>query len=217
MRILSRGAVGVAVATVVVAGGAVNAAATVVTPCSAGFVALTYDDGPSAFTSKVSTALKKNGLKATFFFQGANVLARPTVVTQVIANGSEVANHSFDHTNLADASDAVAWEQLSDTNDAIRQVTGQNPRPPYGATHWGVYKSAYELGLTEVLWTVDTNDWQGKTAAQINAEVAKAVAGDVILMHDENQVTVNAVPLIAKTLKAKGLCAGRIPSGVTAW
>jgi peptidoglycan/xylan/chitin deacetylase (PgdA/CDA1 family) len=220
MKAFNRIAAATVVAGVVVAGGALKAEAAAPAPCSAGYVALTYDDGPSAVTSKVSTALKANGLRATFFFLGENVQARPAVVRQVAADGNEVANHGFDHANLAELSDADAWQQMSDTSDAIRDVTGRAPRlfrPPYGATHWSIYKSAYSLGLTEVLWTLDTNDWQNKTAAQINTEVARAVAGDVILMHDANQTTVTAVPLIAKTLRDKGLCAGKIPDRVQAF
>jgi peptidoglycan/xylan/chitin deacetylase (PgdA/CDA1 family) len=220
MRTATRTAVGTVVAGLLVTVGAVAASAAAPAPCSAGYVALSYDDGPSAYTAKVSTALKANGLRATFFFLGENVGYRPTVVTQVVADGSEVGNHGYDHANLAEATDGEAWDQLNDTNDAIRAVTGKNPRlfrPPYGATHWSLYKNAASLGLAEALWSLDTNDWQGKTAAQINAEVAKARAGDVILMHDANQVTVSAVPLIARTLADKGLCAGKIPSGATAW
>lgn len=70
--------------------------------------------------------------------------------------------------------------------------------------------SGAKNGLNEVLWNVDSQDWNGATTAQIVNAVGTMQNGDVILMHDQYQTTVQAIPQIAQNLKNRGLCSGMI-------
>jgi peptidoglycan/xylan/chitin deacetylase (PgdA/CDA1 family) len=181
--------------------------------CSAGYVALTYDDGPSDWTWGVSTTLKAFKLRATFFMMGSKVTQNPDTVKKVAADGHIVANHTFDHPRLTDLTSAAIKKEIVDTSSAIKTATGSNPRlfrPPYGATNNAIRAIAANVGMTEVIWTLDTNDWQGLTAQQTADVVSTAKAGDVILMHDDSDIDVQAVPLIAKALSDKRLCTGKI-------
>jgi peptidoglycan/xylan/chitin deacetylase (PgdA/CDA1 family) len=187
---------------------------TVTAPVCKGYVGITYDDGPTEFTQPLVDALKRNGLHATFFMIGYKVRDTPGYAAYVRHAGMEIGVHTWDHPHLPTLSpDVINW-QISSTVDQIKAATGYTPtlfRPPYGDTNPGIRTIAASQGLTEVIWTTDPDDWvDGETAAQTTKVVAGMKAGDVILMHDADQAAVTAVPLIAQTLAAKDLCAGRI-------
>ena len=61
-----------------------------------------------------------------------------------------------------------------------------------------------------MLWTVDSRDWAGASAEEIAAAARALQPGGSILMHDWPPATIEAVPLIARDLAERGLCAGRI-------
>lgn len=67
-----------------------------------------------------------------------------------------------------------------------------------------------QLGLTEVLWSVDSQDWNGASTAQIVQAAGTLGNGGVILMHDGYQTTINAIPQIVANLTSRNLCAGMI-------
>jgi peptidoglycan/xylan/chitin deacetylase (PgdA/CDA1 family) len=144
---------------------------------------------------------------------GSKVTQNPDTVKKVAADGHIVANHTFDHPRLTDLTSAAIKKEIVDTSSAIKTATGSDPRlfrPPYGATNNAIRAIAANVGMTEVIWTLDTNDWQGLTAQQTADVVSTAKAGDVILMHDDSDIDVQAVPLIAKALSDKRLCTGKI-------
>lgn len=187
---------------------------TATSPVCRGYVGLTYDDGPSDITQALVTELADHGLHATFFMIGYKVRDTPDSLRTVLAGGNEIGVHTWDHPHLPTLTpDVINW-QITSTIDQIKAATGYTPtlfRPPYGDTNPTIRTIAAQNGLTEVLWTVDPDDWQADaTIATTLKAVANMKAGDVILMHDANEASVQAVPLIAKMLAAKDLCPGRI-------
>jgi peptidoglycan/xylan/chitin deacetylase (PgdA/CDA1 family) len=93
-------------------------------------------------------------------------------------------------------------------------------RPPYGAINDTVRAVDAQLGLIDVIWTVDTVDWNGVSTAKIVSSALTVQADGFILMHDGYPNTIAAVPQIAAGLAAKGLCPGRIvysATGTNAW
>ncbi|MGD0248399.1 MAG: endo-1,4-beta-xylanase, partial [Candidatus Limnocylindrales bacterium] len=181
--------------------------------CSGGYVGLTYDDGPYAGqTDKLVGALDKAHLRATFFDWGQHIAGNNSLVAAQAANGW-VGNHTWDHTDLTTLTQDQITAELTQTQDAIKSAIGTTPvlmRPPYGATNATVKAVEASLGLTEVLWDVDSQDWNGATTAQIVAKVHAATAGQVVLMHDGLATTRDAIPLIADALSARKMCPGMI-------
>ena len=158
-------------------------------------------------------ALKENGLRATFFDQGNNSLAHLELVKAELRAKMWVGNHSFSHPHLTQIGEPAAFEEIASTQWVLNDITGHEPtlfRPPYGETHDQVRADEARLGLLEVLWTVDSRDWAGASAEQIAAAAHTLQPGGIILMHDWPAATIAAVPLIAKDLAERGLCAGRI-------
>jgi peptidoglycan-N-acetylglucosamine deacetylase len=86
------------------------------------YLAMTFDDGPSAeYTPRLLDLLKARHLKATFFLVGKNVEAHPDLVRRIIAEGHEVGNHTWDHPQLSKLSDTQATDEIEKTQDAIRR------------------------------------------------------------------------------------------------
>src|SRR5919204_231199 len=70
------------------------------------YVAMTFDDGPSAkLTPKLLDLLAAHHIKVTFFLIGENVAENPEIVAREAREGHEVANHSWSHPNLGKMSD----------------------------------------------------------------------------------------------------------------
>ncbi|MBB5957535.1 peptidoglycan/xylan/chitin deacetylase (PgdA/CDA1 family) [Saccharothrix tamanrassetensis] len=184
--------------------------------CS-GYVALTYDDGPyTDFTRPLLAALRASRARATFFDIGSRAQQHPDLVRAKVRAGMWIANHSFSHPFLTRLTPDELTKEIADTQAALRKITGRTPtlfRPPYGDTNAAVKAEAERQGLTQVLWTVDTLDWSGKSTEEIVRSATSATAGGIVLMHDGHQNTVDAVPQIVRGLRAKGLCPGRIVDG----
>jgi peptidoglycan/xylan/chitin deacetylase (PgdA/CDA1 family) len=209
------GVAGLVSATAVALSGAAGATVdTAAASCSAGYVGLTYDDGPnSGTTTQLLNALRSAGVRATFFNIGTKVQQNPSLARSQLDAGMWVGNHSWTHPHLTQMSQSQMTSELSQTQQALQQATGQTPRlfrPPYGETNSTLKSVEAQLGLTEVLWSVDSQDWNGASTAQIVQAASTLQSGGVILMHDGYQTTINAIPQIVANLNSRNLCAGMI-------
>lgn len=175
-------------------------------------VALTFDDGPSPlFTPQILAILQKYNVHATFFTVGENVQNYPDLVQQEQSAGNVVANHSWNHPDLTTLANTDIQTQLSNTSNVIQQAAGTPPtffRPPYGAIDGKVLAQAKALGLTPVLWSVDTEDWQlPGSPAIVNTALSQTANGSIVLMHDSGgnrSQTVAALPMIIEGLQQRG-------------
>ncbi len=174
------------------------------------YVAMTFDDGPSAkLTPKLLDLLSAHHVKATFFLIGENAAENPELVARELREGHEVANHSWSHPNLGKMSEEGVRSQLRRTDDAIKSAIGQSPtlmRPPYGSITTHQKKWIHqEFGYKIVLWDVDPLDWRRPGAAAVcNRIVKNTRAGSIILAHDIHPGTIDAMPCVLKELEAKG-------------
>ncbi|MDN3238131.1 polysaccharide deacetylase family protein [Glycomyces tritici] len=179
-----------------------------------GYVALTFDDGPNpGTTGSLLSTLTANGLRATMFNTGQRAAGNPSLVAAQVNAGMWVGNHSYSHGHMTQMSSSQMAQEISSTQQAIQQAGGGTPvlfRPPYGETNATLRSVEAQYGLTEVLWSVDSQDWNGASTAQIVSAANNLQNGGVILMHDAYQNTVNAIPQIAANLRSRGLCAGMI-------
>jgi peptidoglycan/xylan/chitin deacetylase (PgdA/CDA1 family) len=169
-------------------------------------VALTFDDGPSAYqTPRLLNMLEAESVPVTFFVLGNLTAANPALVARASAAGHEIASHSYRHTQLTTLSVANLQADLSSTVAAIESATGVAPallRPPYGSYNRTVQSVA---GVPLILWSVDPQDWKYRDSATVYANVVNATRdGSIILLHDIHATTVDAVPRIIATLKARG-------------
>ncbi|MBN8917721.1 peptidoglycan/xylan/chitin deacetylase (PgdA/CDA1 family) [Xanthobacter flavus] len=174
------------------------------------YIAITFDDGPNPETTpRLLKMLEQRGIKATFFVLGSRAVASPNIIKQMIAQGHEVANHSWDHPQLPKIPVAAADKQIGDTNAAIEQITGlkiHNVRPPYGAMTPALRAHLREkFGSTFIYWSVDPLDWKDRNPTVIHDRIVSHVhPGAIILAHDIHPTTVDAMPKTLDDLLAKG-------------
>ncbi|MFD3501583.1 polysaccharide deacetylase family protein [Streptomyces sp. NPDC058678] len=178
-----------------------------------GYVGLTFDDGPSSNTPSLLNTLKQNGLRATMFNQGNHAAANPSQVRAQVDAGMWVGNHSYSHPHLTQLSQAQIDSEISRTQQAIAGAGGGTPklfRPPYGETNTTVKAVEAKYGLTEIIWDVDSQDWNGASTDAIVQTAGRLTNGQIMLMHDWSANTLAAIPRIAQGLAGRGLCVGMI-------
>lgn len=179
-------------------------------------VALTFDDAPDAsFTPQVLDALKRAGVKATFFVIGNRAEAHPDMMARIVKEGHRIGNHSYSHANLPKLSDAGFRAEVTRTDEIIRTYTGSAPalfRPPYGNTNENQIRWLASKGKRIIGWNVDSLDWKGLNADQVSANVlGHTQPGSIILQHagggegEDLSGTVAAIPRIIKALQRDGV------------
>ena len=156
--------------------------------------------------------LASYGIPATFFMVGRNAEHFPELVRRIEAEGHEVANHSYSHPNLRKISLERKRAEIAST-DAILRNIGVTPRflrPPYGAFDEATENIAQSLGLSIVLWSVDSKDWKRLPASYGSLPTTQGFVypeGEmrgVFLFHDIHERTVNDLPRIVSQLVGAG-------------
>ncbi|MFL1432695.1 MULTISPECIES: polysaccharide deacetylase family protein [unclassified Nocardiopsis] len=171
-------------------------------------VALTYDDGPGGGTPELLDTLAEYDAKATFFVTGLPVMEYPRTVRRTYAEGHEMANHTYDHQNLGGLGADGSFAILNAVQAQVYRETGYTMnlmRPPYGATTDTVASVTEEMGLAQILWSIDTNDWRDRDPSIVaDRAIAGASDGAIILMHDIHPTTIAASHKIIRELDAQG-------------
>ncbi|WP_207945862.1 polysaccharide deacetylase family protein [Actinomadura sp. 7K534] len=179
-----------------------------------GYVALTFDDGPTPATlPTLLDRLLTAGAKATFFNRGDHAEARPDLVRAQQEAQMWIGNHTETHLHLPDIAEPASFAEILRAQQILHRITGEWPshfRPPYGETNEQVRAAEARLNLLEVLWTVDSRDWAGATPAQIVAAARTLRPGGIFLMHDWAQASIDALPQIISELRDRGLHPGKI-------
>ena len=174
------------------------------------YIAITFDDGPSAtLTPKLLDLLAAHQIKATFFVIGQNVAEHPEIVARAVREGHEIGNHSWSHPYFARMSDDAIRSQLRRTDEAIMNAAGIHPkllRPPYGSVTARQKRWIHdEFGYEIILWDVDPLDWKRPGPTVIANRILKDTrAGSIVLSHDIHPGTIEAMPATLTQLQDKG-------------
>jgi len=174
-------------------------------------VALTFDDGPGPYTTRILSVLRRTHTPATFFAVGQWALSNPGLVRAEVRGGNEIGDHTQTHAFMSALGASAQRAQIVEAARAIERAGGPAPhlwRPPYGAFNSTTLAILRSLRMLNVLWTVDTDDWARPGAARIAvAAIDGARPGAIILMHDgggDRSQTVAALPRIITTLRRRG-------------
>jgi len=174
------------------------------------FIAITFDDGPVVpNTPRLLDMLAARGIKATFFTVGYNVQRNPNIVRRIVADGHEIANHTWTHGKLSSMSDSGVRSELQRSHEALTGITGTAPRmyrPPYGAiTARQKQWIMSEFGYPTILWSVDPQDWKTRSASMTRSRILNETRpGSIILVHDIHASSIDAMPGTLDGLLAKG-------------
>ena len=169
-------------------------------------MALTFDDGPNArYTEALLDGLKEREVRASFFLVGQCIEGNEDTVRRMAEEGHLIGVHCMEHRDLTREPEEEAVRQLMDTAAMIGAVTGRTPEyiwPPFGKWSSGLQEA---VPMETVLWSVDSLDWKLQDTDRIVRRVLKDTEdGDLNLMHDEFQTSVEAAMEIIDNLLAKG-------------
>ncbi|MDP5214529.1 polysaccharide deacetylase family protein [Pseudoalteromonas tunicata] len=171
-------------------------------------VALSFDDGPSAYTAQVLEVLAKHQIHATFFVLGQNIQNRNADLIAIDQQGHLIGNHSYRHTDSSTISDnGLLWQnEIANTNDIIYNLIGYAPRlfrPPYGRIRGDQIDYLTKRGMRTINWSIDTRDWHTQVVNQQDIEFAASHYSHpeaVILMHDGGGNRSNSVAALDKII-----------------
>lgn len=169
-------------------------------------IALTFDDGPHAmYTPVLLDGLKKRNVKATFFVIGKKAEENHELIKRMQCEGHLIGNHTFSHVQLSSVNLSVYQQEIEQTNQLLEKILEDETlfvRPPYGEWNRSLEQ---ELNVFPVFWTIDPLDWMKTDVGEIvEAVVADATAGDIILLHDCYHSSVEAAFQIIDILQKRG-------------
>jgi peptidoglycan-N-acetylglucosamine deacetylase len=175
-------------------------------------IVLTFDDGPwPKNTPAVLEALAAHCLKATFFPIGEHAMWHPEILKQVAAAGHTIGTHTWSHVDLTKKSFAEAKDEIEKGVSAVHLAVGGPTapffrfpdlrHPPQMVTYLG------ERNIAIFSTDIDSFDFKIRKPEQVISSVLAKLATHgkgIILMHDFQRVTAEALPELLNQLKAKG-------------
>lgn len=173
-------------------------------------VALTFDDGPGAYTPYALDTLRSYDARSTFFLVGKLFGSKTNQrISREEARFGDVGNHSWSHFGLANEPRHVLDREVKRTKKIIEKYSGEDIiyfRPPWGSRDRALDEYVQALGMIEVMWSFDTYDSRGaKTDKIIRKVLENANPGSIILMHENRGTTKNALVGILSGLVQKNL------------
>ena len=174
-------------------------------------IALTFDAAwGNEDTQKILEVLKKHDVHVTFFMTGGWVENYPDDVKAILAAGHDLGNHSENHKNMSQLSDAEKREELMQVHDKVLELTGYEMflfRPPYGDYDNAVVNVAKDCEYYTIQWDVDSLDWKDYGVDSIIKTVTEHKHlgnGSIILCHNGAKYTAQALDTLITKLKEKG-------------
>lgn len=149
---------------------------------------LTFDDGPSKYTTELLELLKKYNIKATFFCVANFAREQKEIIEKMKKEGHSIALHSLKHKNSMLQGISETKKDL-EKSLKIMQELGINIkyyRPPWGDANLYLLKKLKKENIKLILWNVMAEDWEGNTTEDIiaNKLLTRVKEGDIICLHD---------------------------------
>jgi peptidoglycan/xylan/chitin deacetylase (PgdA/CDA1 family) len=177
-------------------------------------VVLTFDDGPwPGNTPAVLKALADECTKGVFFAIGKHATYHPEILKQVAAAGHTVGAHTWSHANLNSKkmTEQLAKDEIEKGYSAVKLALGAAPAPffRFPELQHGPAAMAYLESRNVAMFSCDLDsfDFRAKNPEQIVNTVMTKLdkqGKGIILMHDFQKHTAEAMPTLLRRLKAGG-------------
>lgn len=173
-----------------------------------GYVALTFDDGPSVYTKQIVDMLTEQKVAASFLFVGKKAQQFPDAVAYADEHGMTIGNHSWDHTKLTSRNQKSYKNSINKATKTLEALTDKPVtlfRPPYGAIDAALAANVLDEGMKVLMWNRDPEDWKADKPDDILRYFRKIdPSGGIYVLH-EKAATVEALPDIIQYLKDEQL------------
>ena len=170
-------------------------------------VALTFDDGPSGkYTRKLLEGLAQRDAQATFLLCGYRMEQYPELTEQIFQEGHEIGLHGYSHKFMQNMCLGEVTQEIQRSMQLLPDgCEAAFLRSPGGLCGDCVIDAAAAQGLSILHWSVDPRDWATHNADAIEKEILDHVQdGDVILLHDMSDSSVEAALAIIDELQEEG-------------
>ncbi|KAF9574132.1 hypothetical protein EC968_007384 [Mortierella alpina] len=162
------------------------------------------------------------------FLSGRNVQVYPTRLREMMYKGHTLQLHGMQHENFNTMNDPqTIYHILKSNSDAIYNQTHLRPayvRPPLDKCGLSCQKTLADMGLVQILFNVDTHDWEHayrdeerhlnkeavaikKSMDQLNERLKQADPTKhslILLMHDTHAFSADLADKLIDAVKAKG-------------
>jgi peptidoglycan/xylan/chitin deacetylase (PgdA/CDA1 family) len=172
-------------------------------------VALTFDNGPTDSEQAILPILTRFRAHATFFCIGSRSVGQAQALRAILAQGSEIGNHTYWHLSLI--FHPLAWDeaQITRAETVFASEVGVRPiwvRPRGGWVDQTGIDAIKALHMRFAYWDDAGQDTVKTFSANSIARSVLRYAhpGAVILLHEKNPRTIAALPLILRTLERRG-------------
>lgn len=171
-------------------------------------IALSFDDGPAASTSRLLDILKENEAEAAFFCIGRKISGNEAQIKRMVQEGHIIGNHSFTHSPLFDFfRPGRMLRDIAEMNQEIKNITGLSPRffrPPYGVTNPNLKKAVMSGGFISIGWSIRSYDTIIENRDRLLKKILSALKpGAILLLHDTSEATVAILPELLKAIRQK--------------
>lgn len=152
-------------------------------------IAITFDDGPTEYTSEILDIVKEFDAKATFFCIGNRIEKNQSILKRMYDEGHSIGNHTYSHKNsFPFFKEKRMREELSKTSERISEITESEVnlfRPPFGVMNKTIAKAANAENLKIIGWNLRSYDGSKINTKKVLKRIIPNIKkGTVVLLHD---------------------------------
>jgi peptidoglycan/xylan/chitin deacetylase (PgdA/CDA1 family) len=180
-------------------------------------ISLTFDDGPDPVTTlPLLHLLERYAAIVTFFVTGERAAKYGDLISDILAHGHDIGNHSYCHDPLLMLRRSEKLHREIEATQVLLRRFGISPvafRPPVGITSPRLAPVLQQQGLCCVTFSCRAFDGGNRYLQGLSGRILKKVKpDDIILLHDirpkgaiDAEVFLREVEAILAGLKDKGL------------
>ena len=168
-------------------------------------VALTFDDGPTAYVNQILPLLDKYNAKATFFLIGEDIEKNPGEAKKIVKAGHQIGNHTYSHTRMIFKTPAYIKEEIEKTDQLIQEAGYKGEidvRPPNGKKLVGLPYYLNKHNRDTITWNIEPDSYYTSASDKIKYVEDHIKPGSIILMHPMYDDTGNELQAIEGVLQA---------------
>jgi peptidoglycan/xylan/chitin deacetylase (PgdA/CDA1 family) len=179
-------------------------------PSAAKTIYLSFDDGPHPeHTPRVLDLLRRHGAHASFFLVGSAAEAHHEIVRRIVDEGHLIGNHSYNHPRFTNIPLAEQIDQIDHADRILAEFDGKARhrfRPPSGALPLSLMLHCWRVRRCITYWSYDTLDYSREPKERIveRLRAIAPVAGDILLMHDDDNRIVQVLEEMLPEWRAAG-------------